>query len=56
VGKQRDGSAASPPLIVGDSRYSAAEPKARRPPTPNTLKKSVKKARNLLGIGEEVRT
>ena len=43
AGKQRDGSAASPPLIVGDSRYSAAEPKARRPPTPNTLK-SVKRA------------
>jgi hypothetical protein len=58
AGERRDGSAASPPLIVGDSRYSAAEPKGRRPPgsgpTPNTLK-SVKRARNLLGIGEEVR-
>ncbi len=31
AGEQRDGNAASPPLGVGDSRYSAAEPKARRP-------------------------
>jgi hypothetical protein len=34
AGKQRDGNAASPPLSVGDSRYSAAEPKARRPLDP----------------------
>ncbi len=34
AGKQRDGKAASPPLGVGDSRYSAAEPKARRPLDP----------------------
>ena len=34
VGERRDGSAASPPLIVGDSRYSAAEPKARWHPDP----------------------
>jgi hypothetical protein len=52
AGKQRDGNAASPPLSVGDSRYSAAEPKARRPPTPNTLK-SVKRARNLSVSGEK---
>ncbi len=41
-GEQRNGNAASPPLIVGDSRYSAAEPMARRPsdpdPTPNMQK------------------
>jgi hypothetical protein len=42
VGEQRDDNVASPPLIVGDSRYSAAKPKARRPPTPNTLKKRKK--------------
>jgi hypothetical protein len=29
-----DGNAASPPLSVGDSRYSAAKPKARRPSDP----------------------
>ena len=52
AGEQRDGNAASPPLIVGDSRYSAAEPKARRPPTPNTLK-SVKRARNLSVSGKK---
>jgi hypothetical protein len=52
AGKRRDGNAASPPLIVGDSRYSAAEPKARRPPTPNTLK-SVKRARNLSVSGKK---
>ncbi len=34
AGKQRNGSAASPPLSVGDSRYSAADPKARRPLDP----------------------
>jgi hypothetical protein len=34
AGKQRDGSAASPPLSVGDNRYSAAELKARRPLDP----------------------
>jgi hypothetical protein len=34
AGERRDGSVASPPLIVGDSRYSAAEPKVRRPPDP----------------------
>jgi hypothetical protein len=42
AGKQRNGYAASPPLIVGESRYSAAKPKARLPldpdPTPNTKK------------------
>jgi hypothetical protein len=52
AGERRDGNAASPPLIVGDSRYSATEPKARRPPTPNTLK-SVKKARNLSVSGKK---
>jgi hypothetical protein len=52
AGERRDGNAASPPLMVGDSRYSAAEPKARRPPTPNTLK-SVKRARNLLVSGKK---
>jgi len=52
AGERRDGSAASPPLIVGDSRYSAAKPKARRPPTPNTLK-SVKRARNLSVSGKK---
>jgi hypothetical protein len=34
AGEQRDGNAASPPLGVGDSRYFAAEPKARRPLDP----------------------
>jgi hypothetical protein len=40
AGEQHNGNAASPLLIVGDSRYSAAKPKARRPsdPTPNTQK------------------
>jgi hypothetical protein len=42
AGEQRDGNAPSPPLIVGDSRYSTAKPKARRPldpdPTLNTQK------------------
>jgi hypothetical protein len=52
AGEQRNGNAASPPLIVGDSKYFAAEPKARRPPTPNTLK-SVKRARNLLVLGKK---
>jgi hypothetical protein len=52
AGERRDGNAASPPLIVGDSRYSAAEPKARRPPNPNTLK-SVKRARNLSVLGKK---
>ncbi len=33
--KQVNGTmAASPPLIVGDSRYSTAEPKARQPSDP----------------------
>jgi hypothetical protein len=32
--ERRDGNVASPPLSVGDSRYSAAEPKARRPSDP----------------------
>ncbi len=45
AGEQRDGNAASPQLIVGESRYSPAKPKVRRPPTPNTLK-SIKLARN----------
>ncbi len=52
AGKQRDGNAASPPLSVGDSRYSAAEPKGRRPSDtvlPNMLK-SIKRACNLRGI------
>ncbi len=31
AGKQRNGNIASPPLSVGDSRYSAAKPKARQP-------------------------
>jgi hypothetical protein len=31
VGEQRDGNVTSPLLSVGDSSYSAAEPKARRP-------------------------
>ncbi len=31
AGERRYGNAASPPLIVGDSRYSAAEPKVRWP-------------------------
>ncbi len=31
AGKQCNGNTASPLLIVGDSRYSAAKPKARRP-------------------------
>jgi hypothetical protein len=31
AGERHDGNVASPPLSVGDSRYSAAEPKARRP-------------------------
>ncbi len=31
AGKQHNDNAASPPLIVGDSRYSAAKPKVRRP-------------------------
>jgi hypothetical protein len=52
AGERRNGNAASPPLIVGDSRYSPAELKARRPPTPNTLK-SVKRARNLSVLGEK---
>ncbi len=52
AGKRHDGNAASPTLIVGDSRYKAAEQKARRPPTPNTLK-SVKRAHKLSVIGEE---
>ncbi len=52
AGERRDGNAASPPLIVGDSRYSAAKPKARRPPTPNTLK-SIKRARNLSVSGKK---
>ncbi len=34
AGERCNGSAASPPLSVGDSRYSAAEPKARRPSDP----------------------
>ncbi len=34
AGEQRDNNAASPPLGVGDSRYSAAKPKARRPSDP----------------------
>jgi hypothetical protein len=34
AGEQRNGNDASPPLGVGDSRYSAAEPKARRPSDP----------------------
>ena len=34
AGERRDGNAASPPLSVGDSRYSAAKPKARRPSDP----------------------
>jgi hypothetical protein len=40
AGEQCNGNATSPPLIVGDSRYSTAEPKARGPLdpefTPNT--------------------
>ena len=44
AGEQRNGNAASPPLIVGDSRYFTAKPKARRPPTPN-MHKGVKMAR-----------
>ncbi len=52
AGERRDGNAASPPLSVGDSRYSAAEPKARRPPTPDTLK-SLKRARNLSVSGKK---
>ena len=34
AGERRSDNAASPPLGVGDSRYSAAEPKARRPLDP----------------------
>ena len=34
AGEQRDGNAASPPLSGRDSRYSTAEPKARRPLDP----------------------
>jgi hypothetical protein len=44
--------AASPPLIVEDSRYTAAKPKARRPLDPilPPTGKSVKRACNLIGI------
>ncbi len=47
AGECPNGNAASPPLIVGDSRYSAAEPKVRRPsdlilpPTRKKRKKSL---------------
>jgi hypothetical protein len=34
AGERRNDNAASPPLGVGDSRYSAAKPKARRPLDP----------------------
>jgi hypothetical protein len=34
AGEQRDGNVASPPLSVGNGRYSTAEPKARRPSDP----------------------
>ncbi len=34
AGKRRDGNTASPLLSVGDSRYSAAKPKARQPSDP----------------------
>jgi hypothetical protein len=40
AGEQRNGNTASSPLIVGDSRYSAAKPKVRGPldHTPNIQK------------------
>jgi hypothetical protein len=34
AGERCDGNVASPPLSVGDSRYSAAKPKARQPLDP----------------------